>query len=546
MGELINSEEWNNLRDHYDDISREHLRNMFENDEKRFEKFHICFQDILFDYSKNIINNETIPLLLELAEKYKLKERIELMFSGQKINFTEHRAVLHTALRDMSENPVIVDNKDVMPDVRSVLKRMKEFADNVHNNLWKGATGKRITDVVNIGIGGSDLGPAMVCDALKPYARPGIDVHFVSNVDGTDIAETLKKLDPETSLFIIASKSFTTQETLTNANTVRDWFLASGRSKEDIARHFIALSTNTQAVIDFGIDPDNMFEFWDWVGGRYSLWSAIGMSIALYIGFDNFEKLLRGAYEMDIHFREAPFRENIPVIMALLGKWYSNIFGAGTYAVIPYDDYLSRFTEFLQQLDMESNGKSITIDGEIVNYTTGPVLWGAAGTNAQHSFFQLIHQGTHIIPADFLAPVKPQNEIGDHHEKLLSNFFAQTEALMKGKTKGEVVEELKQQGKSNEEIEMLYPHKIFAGNKPTNSILYEKLTPETLGKLIAMYEHKVFVQGTIWNINSFDQWGVELGKSLAKKILPELTTDEEIKSHDPSTNGLINYYKEKK
>ncbi len=535
------------LLTHFNDAKKMHLRDLFASDEKRFDKFNVRFDGILLDYSKNIITQETMSLLFELARERNLQEWIEKMFTGEKINFTENRAVLHTALRNRSNSPVYVDGKDVMPGVNSVLQHMKEFAGQIHKGERKGFTDKKFTDIVNIGIGGSDLGPAMVCNALKHYAIPGMNVHFVSNVDGTHIAETLKGLNPETTLFVIASKTFTTQETLTNAHTAKRWFLEqSGGKEENIEKHFIALSTNAKAVAEFGINTENMFEFWDWVGGRYSLWSAIGLSIALYIGFGNFEKLLTGAYETDIHFRTAPFEQNIPVILALLGIWYQNFFGASAHAVIAYDQYLEYFTDFLQQLDMESNGKYITRNGEKVDYTTGGVVWGKPGTNAQHSFFQLLHQGTQMLPADFLAPVQSLNPLGDHHDKLISNFLAQTEALMKGKTAEEVRAELEEAGMDDDRIKELLPHKIFKGNKPTNTIFYQKLTPEILGKIIAIYEHKVFVQGIIWDINSFDQWGVELGKQLAKAILPELNVDDSAVRHDSSTNALINYYKSRK
>jgi glucose-6-phosphate isomerase len=469
------------------------------------------------------------------------------MFYGEKINSTEKRAVLHTALRNKSGKPVYVDGKDVMPEIQNVKAKMRLFAEKVHSGEWKGYTGKKINTIVNIGIGGSDLGPAMVCDALESYSIPEMNIHFVSNVDGTDIFRTLKKIDPETTLFIIASKTFTTQETLTNANTAKAWFLEQNNVAEnDVAKHFIALSTNRSSVETFGIDPENMFEFWDWVGGRYSLWSSIGMSIALYLGYDNYAKLLSGAYDIDVHFRETDFHKNIPVLMALLGVWYQNFFNTKTHAVIPYEQYLNRFPEYLQQLDMESNGKRIDKESNEIDYTTGSIVFGTAGTNSQHSFFQLIHQGTQIIPVDFIAGVHSNNEIGLHHKILLSNFLAQTEALMKGKSKDEAIKELQKEGKSEDEIELLAEHKVFPGNKPTNSILYNKLCPRTLGSLIAIYEHKVFVQGILWNINSFDQWGVELGKQLAKSILPELDSDAVIQNHDSSTNGLINYIKKNK
>jgi len=520
---------------------------MFENEKGRFNNFSIQFKKILFDYSKNRMNKKTMELLISIAEGAGLKNAIEKMFSGEKINFTEDRAVLHTALRNFSDSPVFVDGKDVMPKVKEVLNHMRQFTEGIHSGKISGYTGKKITDIINIGIGGSDLGPMMVSNALKPYAAEGMNVHYVSNVDGSHISETLKVLEPETSLFIIASKSFTTQETLTNAMTAREWFLnKTGNNPENISKHFIALSTNEKDVVNFGINPKNMFEFWDWVGGRYSLWSAIGLSIALYIGFDNFKRLLEGAYEMDKHFRTAPFDKNIPVIMALLGIWYSNFFNCSTYAIIPYDEYLRFLPAFLQQLDMESNGKYITREGYTVNYTTGSIIWGEPGTNAQHSFFQLLHQGTRLIPADFIAPVNSHNKAGDHHKILLSNFFAQTEALMKGKNEYEVRKEMEKKGMNKSDIENILPHRVFPGNRPSNSILVEKFEPEILGSLIAMYEHNVFVQGVIWNINSFDQWGVELGKQLAKNILPQLQDEKEITDHDSSTNGLMNYFKRNK
>jgi len=519
------------------------MKDLFENDEQRFEKFSLKFKDILVDFSKNIITENTFKLLLELADEVDLKDAIEKMFSGEKINETENRAVLHTALRNLSKTPVYVDGKDVIPEVNAVFEQMKVFSEKVISGEWKGFTGKAISDIVNIGIGGSDLGPVMVTEALKHYRKSNLNVHFVSNVDGTHIAETLKDIDPETTLFMIASKTFTTQETMTNAYSARKWFLEKAKNEYYIKKHFVAISTNKTAVEDFGIDPENMFVFWDWVGGRYSLWSAIGLSIACFIGFDNFQELLQGAYEMDQHFRTTPFEKNIPVVLALIGIWYNNFFGAESQAILPYDQYLHRFAAYFQQGDMESNGKYVDRNGKEVEYQTGPIIWGEPGTNGQHAFYQLIHQGTKMIPCDFLAPVISHNPIGDHHQKLLSNFFAQTEALMKGKNKDEVIEELKNSGKSEEEIEKLLPFKIFQGNRPTNSILFKKLTPRTLGSLIVMYEHKIFVQGIIWNIFSFDQWGVELGKQLAKKILPELESDKQISSHDPSTNGLINEYK---
>ena len=544
MSALTKSQTWKNLKKHYSKISKLHMRDMFENDPDRFKKFSIKFRDILLDYSKNRITEDTMKLLFRLAKDAKLKSRINKMFEGDKINFTEKRAVLHTALRNRSNKPVLADGKNVMPEINSVLKHMREFSDSVRNGDWKGYTGKQITDVVNVGIGGSDLGPVMVTEALKPYGKPGLNVHFVSNIDGTHLVEVLKKVNPETTLFLIASKTFTTQETITNAKSARKWFLDHSKNGSEIAKHFIALSTNESEVKKFGIDTKNMFEFWDWVGGRYSFWSAIGLSIAIYIGMDNFEELLTGAYEMDEHFRNTPFEKNMPVILALLGIWYNNFFGSETHAILPYDQYMHRFPAYFQQGDMESNGKHISRIGKKVNYSTGPIIWGEPGTNGQHAFYQLIHQGTKLIPCDFIAPIETHNPVGKHHLILLSNFFAQTEALMKGKTGKEVKRELEQSGLSEKEIEELIPHKVFEGNKPTNSIFIKKITPRTLGSLIALYEHKIFVQGTIWNINSFDQWGVELGKQLAKEILPELENKNKIQTHDCSTNGLINYFKE--
>jgi len=546
MSNLCELTSWKELKEHFNIVSDLSMKDMFESDDKRFEKFSIMFKDILFDYSKNRITNETIRLLLKLAGESELKSSIEAMFTGEKINFTENRAVLHTALRGNLEKPVFVDGKNISPKIRRVLSQMNAFTEDVHSGKWKGCNDDKITDIVNIGIGGSDLGPYMVTTALKPYAIPGMKVHYVSNVDGTHIAETLKKLNPKTCLFIIASKTFTTQETLTNANSAKKWFLEnSGNNPDNIKKHFVALSTNTRAIEQFGIDPANMFEFWDWVGGRYSLWSAIGLSISLYIGFKNFSELLSGANDMDNHFRNTDFSQNIPVIMALLGIWYSNFFNCSTYAVIPYSQYLEHFPTFLQQLDMESNGKYITKSGEKVDYSTSSVVWGEPGTNAQHSFFQLIHQGTQLIPADFIGILQPHNNVGEQHSILMSNFFAQTEALMKGKNEKEVLSELKQSNLTDDEIKMILAHKVFKGNKPTNTILLKKLTPHNLGSLIAMYEHKVFVQGIIWNINSFDQWGVELGKQLAKTILSEIRNNKKVETHDCSTNSLLNHFLEK-
>ena len=538
------TESWKKLSDHYKKIKDVHMKTLFAEDPERFKKFSLRFNDILVDYSKNRMTDETLNLLLSLVEEIDLKGAIEKMFTGDKINETENRAVLHVALRNKRNTPIYVDDEDVMPNVITVLEKMKSFSDKIISGQWKGFTNIKISDVVNIGIGGSDLGPVMVTEALKPYAQDGISVHFVSNVDGTHMAETLKMLNPETTLFIVASKTFTTQETMTNALTARDWFLKYAKDKTHVAKHFVAVSTNAKEVEAFGIDKKNMFEFWDWVGGRYSLWSAIGLSIMCTIGYDNYDALLLGAHEMDNYFRETPFEKNIPVILALIGIWYGNFFGAQTEVLLPYDQYMHRFSAYFQQGNMESNGKSVDRNGSKASWQTGSIIWGEPGTNGQHSFYQLIHQGTKLIPADFLAPAKSHNPIGEHHPILLSNFFAQTEALMMGKTKEEVIKELRQEGKSDSEIEKLTPFKVFDGNKPTNSILFKQLSPKTLGNLIAMYEHKIFVQGVIWNIYSFDQWGVELGKQLAKKIQPELKDDTAIDTHDASTNGLINAYKE--
>ncbi|MET0241868.1 MAG: glucose-6-phosphate isomerase [Flavitalea sp.] len=535
---------WKKLTTHQQTIAKQKMRDLFSNDAERFNTFSIKDDNLLFDYSKNLITKETLTLLLELAEECKVKDAIEAQFKGDAINATEGRSVLHTALRNFSGKPVLSEGKDVMPDVLAVQKHMKEFCDKVHSGDWKGYTGKKIRYIVNIGIGGSDLGPLMVTEALKPYWVEGIQPYFVSNVDGTHIAETLKKVNPEETLFLVASKTFTTQETMTNAKSARDWFLEAAKDEKHIAKHFAALSTNEKDVVKFGIDKENMFGFWDWVGGRYSLWSAIGLSIALTVGYDNFGQLLKGAHYTDNHFRETSFDKNIPVIMALVGLWYTNFFGTQTEAILPYDQYLHRFSAYFQQGNMESNGKSTARDGKPVEWSTGPVIWGEPGTNGQHAFYQLIHQGTVIIPCDFIAPAISHNPLGDHHAKLLSNFFAQTEALMNGKTEDEVIAELKKAGKSDEEIKGIAPFKVFSGNRPTNSIMVKLVDPYTLGRLIALYEQKIFVQGVIWNIFSFDQWGVELGKQLANKILPELENEDKIVSHDSSTNNLINYFKE--
>jgi len=534
---------WKNLEDHHRAIRSLHMKDLFAQDPSRFDLFSILIEDIMVDYSKNRITAETLRLLLNLADACGVADAIERMFTGDPINETENRAVLHTALRNRSNTPVLLDGVDVMPAVKTVLGKMKSFSQNVRSGRWKGYTDETVTDIVNIGIGGSDLGPVMVTECLRPYAQSGLHTHFVSNVDGTHLVETLKSLKPETTLFLIASKTFTTQETMTNAFSAREWFLEAAGNPEHIAKHFVAMSTNTGKVREFGIHPDNMFEFWDWVGGRYSLWSAIGLSIACAVGFDRFEELLAGAHAMDLHFRETPFERNIPVILALIGIWYTNFFGSETEAILPYDQSMHRFPAYFQQANMESNGKSVNRSGQPAGYNTGPVIWGEPGTNGQHAFYQLIHQGTRLIPADFLAPATSLNPLGKHHTILLSNFFAQTEALMNGKTLEEAAAELRKAGKTEEEIERLAPHKVFEGNRPTNSILFKKLAPRTLGSLIAMYEHKIFVQGVIWNIFSFDQWGVELGKQLAGCILPELSHDQPVASHDSSTNGLINQYK---
>lgn len=530
------------LADHFVSINDHTLKDLFASDPARFEKFSLRLEDILLDYSKNRIDERTMALLVQLAKECKLEDAIKAMFSGEKINVTEGREVLHTALRNQSENPVLVEGEDVMPKVRSVLAHMKDFTNRILSGEWRGYTGLKITDVVNIGIGGSDLGPVMVTEALKSY-KTRLNMHFVSNVDGTHMAETLKGLNPETTLFLIASKTFTTQETMANAMSAKEWFLQSGAKQEDVAKHFAALSTNLSGVAAFGIDTANMFEFWDWVGGRYSLWSAIGLSIALGIGYENFEQLLEGAYVADEHFKNTEFERNIPVVLGLLGVWYNNFFDAESHAILPYDQYLHRFAAYFQQGDMESNGKYVDRNGDRVDYQTGPIIWGEPGTNGQHAFYQLIHQGTKLIPCDFIAPAVSHNPIGNHHQLLLSNFFAQTEALMNGKTEDEVFAELEKSGKSKSDIDALKSYKIFEGNRPTNSFLLKKITPRSLGTLIALYEHKIFVQGIIWNIYSFDQWGVELGKQLANTILPELKSEEQVNSHDSSTNGLINQYK---
>lgn len=539
----MQTEAWKALTAHFESAQDMDLKALFAADGTRFDKFSASFgHDILVDYSKNLITEQTLELLFSLARQTELESAIKAMFTGEAINQTENRAVLHTALRNRSNLPVMVDDQDVMPAVNAVLDKMQRFTERVISGEWQGYTGKAITDVVNVGIGGSDLGPYMVTEALTPY-KNHLKMHFVSNVDGTHIQETLKTLNPETTLFLIASKTFTTQETMTNALTAREWFLSSAQDIKHVAKHFAALSTNADAVSEFGIDTENMFEFWDWVGGRYSLWSAIGLSIALSIGFDNFIELLEGAHQVDQHFLETELEENIPVILALIGIWYNNFHGAESEAILPYDQYMHRFPAYFQQGNMESNGKTIDRNGEPVQYQTGPVIWGEPGTNGQHAFYQLIHQGTKLIPCDFIAPAQSHNNIGDHHQKLMSNFFAQTEALAFGKSEQDVRSELTAAGKNQQEIDQLAPFKIFDGNRPTNSILVKKITPRTLGSLIAFYEHKIFVQGVIWNIFSFDQWGVELGKQLASQILPKLREGDKVYSHDSSTNGLINAFK---
>ncbi|KJG35159.1 glucose-6-phosphate isomerase [Photobacterium angustum] len=535
---------WQDLTAHFEQAQDFQLSDLFANDSARFSKFSAQFgSDILLDYSKNLITEETLTKLFALAKETELDAAIADMFSGEKINRTEDRAVLHVALRNRSNTPIMVDGEDVMPAVNAVLEKMKSFSERIISGEWKGYTGKEITDIVNIGIGGSDLGPYMVSEALGAY-KTRLNMHFVSNVDGTHIAETLKDLNPETTLFLIASKTFTTQETMTNALSARDWFLAKAEDKAHVAKHFAALSTNAEAVAEFGIDTDNMFEFWDWVGGRYSLWSAIGLSICLSVGFDNFVALLDGGHAMDKHFAEAPLEQKLPVILALIGIWYNNFHGAETEAILPYDQYMHRFAAYFQQGNMESNGKYVDRGGNPVDYQTGPIIWGEPGTNGQHAFYQLIHQGTKLIPCDFIAPAISHNPLGDHHPKLMANFFAQTEALAFGKSREKVEAEFFAAGKSQEEVNELAEFKVFEGNRPTNSILVKEITPYTLGALIALYEHKIFTQGVIWNIFSFDQWGVELGKQLANQILPELNNKEEVSSHDSSTNGLINAFKQ--
>jgi glucose-6-phosphate isomerase len=533
---------FNNLSQHYDEARHLNMRRLFEQDSERFAQFSLQFQDILLDYSKNLISSETLALLLELAKASDVETWRDRMFHGEKINDTEHRAVLHIALRNRSDKAITIDGEDVMPAVRSVIDHMSDFAGRVRSGEWKGYTGKRITDVVNIGIGGSDLGPKMVYEALKPYRHPEMKAHFISNIDGAHTEEVLEQLDPETTLFIVSSKTFTTQETITNANTARQWFLAAAAEPQHIAKHFVAVSTNRNAVIDFGINPDNMFEFWDWVGGRYSLWSAIGLSIVLLVGVENFIALLEGAHAMDSHFAAAPLPENMPVILAMLGVWYNNFFGAETHAILPYDHYLRSLPMYLEQADMESNGKSVDRDGHHVNYNTGPIVWGATGINGQHAFYQLIHQGTKLIPADFIASEQTHSKLRQQHDIMMSNFFAQTEALMRGRTLEETCEAIQSAGIKVDDVRDRLPHMVFEGNHPSNTILLKKLTPYNLGALIALYEHKIFVQGIVWNLNSYDQWGVELGKQLAKKILGEIESSETATDHDSSTSNLIRHY----
>jgi glucose-6-phosphate isomerase len=547
MSTINKSSSWKALNSHFEEIKSIHMRDLFSNDNDRFNKYHIQYEDFLVDFSKNRITDKTLNLLLSLAKEAKLEDWRDRLFSGDKINFTENRSALHIALRNRSNNPILLDGKDIMPNVNKVLSQMKSFSNDVRSGKAKGYTGKKIKSVVNIGIGGSDLGPAMICEALKSYGTKDITPYFVSNIDGADIAQTLEVCDPETTLFIVASKTFTTQETMTNAYSARAWLLKHLKDQESIKNHFVAISTNEAAVEKFGINKDNMFEFWDWVGGRYSLWSAIGLSIAIYIGMENFEQLLNGAHDIDNHFKDAPLRENIPVMLALLGVWYINFFQLNTHAVLPYDQGLSLFPSYLQQADMESNGKFIDRNGEKIQYHSGPILWGESGTNGQHAFYQLIHQGTEVVPSDFIMPIHSHYSIGnngnEHHKILIANFIAQTQSLMMGKTDAEARAELKNQSLDEDAIKTLTPHKTFEGNRPSTSILFDKLTPKSLGRIIAIYEHKIFTQGVIWNINSFDQWGVEYGKQIAKLVLPKLIEPNETSGFDSSTNNLINYTK---
>ena len=541
---INDSTSWQKLEQHYQQIKDTHMRDWFEQDAQRFEHFNVQLNDILLDYSKNRINATTMNLLIKLAEQADVQGCRDRMFAGAHINTTENRAVLHSALRNRSSQPVMVDGRDVMPDVRRVLDKMRYFSTRVRNGQWRGYNGERIKSVINIGIGGSDLGPQVVCESMKPFAQRGLKAYFVSNADATHLVETLKLVEPESTLFVIASKTFTTQETMLNAHSARQWFMNLVGDEKAIAQHFVAVSTNVSACTEFGISADNVFEFWDWVGGRYSLWSAVGLTIALYLGMDHFEDLLQGAYEMDEHFKTAPLEKNMPVILAMLGIWYNNFFDAQSHAIMPYSQYLQRLPAYLQQLDMESNGKTIDRQGERVNYLTGPIIWGESGTNGQHAFFQLLHQGTKPVPADFLIPALSQHPLGLHHRVLFSNCLAQTRALMQGKKYSEAIDEMKSQGLSDKDIEAVLPHKVFEGNKPSNTIIFKKLNPKTLGSILAMYEHKVFVQGIVWNINSFDQWGVEYGKVLAGVIQKDLAQPGEVKEHDASTNGLINYRKD--
>ena len=543
MNQIVDSKEWKALQSHKCEIAHIHMRDLFNNDPHRFNQFSLHFDDILFDFSKNRINQKTLELLFNLGRQSNLKAKIRALFNGEKINVTEDRAALHIALRNRTNSPISINDEDVMPSVNDALIKMRRFVELVHSGNWKGYTGKPISDIVNIGIGGSDLGPKMVTHALKPYAKKNLRTHFVSNVDASDLLAVLALVDPETTLFLIASKTFTTQETMTNAHSARNWLLSDTTDSTAVAKHFIAISTNSAAVSEFGINTANMFEFWDWVGGRYSLWSCIGLSIALSIGMDHFEELLTGAHKMDNHFRNTPFERNIPVVMALLGVWYNNFFGAESHAILPYDQHLKFLPDYLQQGDMESNGKSVDNVGTPIDYQTGSIIWGQPGTNGQHAFYQLLHQGTKMVPCDFIAAAVSHHEMTQHHRILLSNFFAQPEALMRGKTVDQVRNELDLSKHNNSRFENLVSAKVFDGNKPSNSILFRKLTPETLGSLIALYEHKIFVQSAIWNINCFDQMGVELGKQLAQVILPELESDQEVANHDNSTTGLINYYK---
>ena len=543
---IVDTQAWKKLQQHQGTLAKRTMRELFAEDKTRFQRFSLRLGDLLLDYSKNRITSETMALLCELARAAGVESMRDKMFAGEPINLTEGRAVLHVALRNLSSRPILVAGQDVMPEVRAALDHMRVFSESVRSGAWTGCTGKAIRAVVNIGIGGSDLGPVMVCEALRPYRRDDLDFHFVSNVDGSHVAEALKRVNPETTLFLVASKTFTTQETMANAHSARAWFLRHAKDERHIAKHFVALSTNAEEVTKFGIAPENMFVFWDWVGGRYSLWSSIGLSIALGIGFDNFRALLEGAHEIDEHFRTASLEENLPVTLALLGVWYNNFFHAETHAILPYDQYLSRFPAYFQQGDMESNGKRVTRDGQVVNYQTGPVIWGEPGTNGQHALYQLLHQGTKLVPCDFLASVETHNPIGEHHTLLLANYLAQTEALMQGRSEAEARAELEAAGLKGEALAALLPHKVFPGNRPSNSMLYQKLDPRTLGKLIALYEHKIFVQGIIWNVNSYDQWGVELGKKLASAILPELRASGDVTAHDSSTNGLLDEIKRRR